>query len=197
MERISLKWSLFILGVAGILLAIFLWTFNSPKVHSDIQPALPPIGQTGQTMAGLPIRLKIPKINVDAAVDYVGLTADGAMDVPKGPTTVAWFDLGLRPGEIGSSVIDGHSGYKNNRPAVFDSLYKLQKGDEIYVQGADGTTTTFVVQSFRNYDPTANAENVFDSNDGKAHLNLITCSGDWNANAQTHSKRLVVFTDKE
>jgi sortase A len=144
----------------------------------------------------LSMRLKIPSINVDAPVEYVGLTEGGAMDVPKGPSNVAWFDLGTRPGEKGSSVIAGHSGYKNNIPAVFDNLYKLKKGDKIYVEDEMGATTTFVVRKIQNYDPDADATDVFSSTDGKIHLNLITCGGAWNATKKTHSKRLVVFTDK-
>jgi hypothetical protein len=73
------------------------------------------------------LRLKIPKINVDANIDSVGLTVSGAMDVPEGPNDVAWFNLGSRPGEEGTSIIDGHSGWKDNIPAVFDDLYKLKK----------------------------------------------------------------------
>jgi LPXTG-site transpeptidase (sortase) family protein len=145
----------------------------------------------------LPFRLKIPVIAVDAFIKQVGLTPGGAMDVPKGPDDVAWFDLGPLPGEIGSSVIDGHSGYKNNRPAVFDNLYKLQKGDKIYVTNQSGTINIFVVRSIAKYDPKANVGNVFSSNDGLAHLNLITCAGVWDSVAKSHSERLVVFTDKE
>ena len=48
------------------------------------------------------------------AVEDVGLTPGGAMDVPKGPSDVAWFDLGPRPGEVGSAVIAGHEGWKDN-----------------------------------------------------------------------------------
>jgi LPXTG-site transpeptidase (sortase) family protein len=119
------------------------------------------------------------------------------MDVPKGPDDAAWFNLGPRPGEIGSSVIDGHSGYKNNRPAVFDKLYKLKKGDKIYVEDDKGNITTFVVREFKTYNPKADAKMVFSSNDGGSHLNLITCSGSWNKVERTHSDRLVVFADKE
>jgi len=75
-----------------------------------------------QADPGLPVRLKIPKINVDSAFEYVGLTPQGAMDVPKGPAEVGWFKLGTRPGEIGSAVVAGHSGWKNGIPAVFDNL---------------------------------------------------------------------------
>jgi LPXTG-site transpeptidase (sortase) family protein len=144
-----------------------------------------------------PVRLKIPKINVDAAIESVGLTPDGAVGVSKSPSKAAWFNLGPRPGENGSSIIDGHFGWKNGIPAVFDNLYKLKKGDKIYVENKNGLITTFIVRDFLNYDPKAEALDVFSSSDGKAHLNLITCGGTWNTVEKTHSKRLVVFADKE
>ena len=155
------------------------------------------LSENGKMNSLLLMRLKIPSINVDAPILSVGLTRDGAMDVPKGPAEVAWYNLGPRPGEPGNAVIDGHSGWKNNMPAVFDNLYKLQKGDKIYVENDTGVITTFIVREIRKYDPNADASDVFISNDGKSHLNLITCTGFWNKIWKTHSDRLVVFTDKE
>lgn len=146
---------------------------------------------------GRPVRLKIPSINIDAPIEYVGLTPDGAMGVPKGPSDAAWYELGPRPGEKGSAVIAGHSGWKNNIPAVFDNLYKLKKGDKIYVEDERGAVIVFVVRESKKYDPKANASDVFESTDGKAHLNLITCAGFWNKIWKSHSDRLVVFADKE
>lgn len=145
----------------------------------------------------LPVRLKIPSINVDAPVEYAGLTSDGAMDVPKGPVNVAWFNLGPRPGENGSAVIAGHYGWKNNIPAVFDNLHKLSKGDKISTEDEKGVTTVFVVREIQIYGKDEAAPDVFGSDDGKAHLNLITCAGVWNKAEKTRSERLVVFADKE
>ncbi len=144
----------------------------------------------------LPVRIKIPKIHVDAAIQYVGLTSDGAMDVPKNFTDAAWFNLGPRPGEEGSAAIAGHYGRKNNKGSVFDNLHKLRKGDKIYIENEDGIPIPFVVRKFRTYGQYEDALDVFDSSDGKAHLNLITCNGVWNKVSKTYSKRLVVFTDK-
>ena len=59
-----------------------------------------------------------------------------------------------------------------------------------------GTLTSFVVRESRKYNVAADATAVFISNDGKAHLNLITCNGAWDARAKTYTKRLVVFADK-
>lgn len=146
---------------------------------------------------GNPARIKIPKLNVDAPFEYVGLTLDGAMDIPKDPDTVAWFNLGPRPGESGSAVVAGHYGWKNNIPAAFDNLHKLRKGDKIYIEDDKGEVVSFVMRESRMYNPNADASDVFGSLDGKSYLNLITCGGVWDKASKTYSKRLVVFTDKE
>ena len=146
--------------------------------------------------AGFPVRLKIPKIKIDTAVEYVDISPNGAVGVPKGPINVGWYKEGPRPGEVGSAVIDGHSGWKNGIFAVFDNLYKLQKGDKVYVQDKKGIILTFVVQKIVRYKPDADASDLFNSNDGKSHLNLVTCAGVWDVKAKTHSERLVVFTDR-
>ena len=93
--------------------------------------------------------------------------------------------------------MDGHSGWENKTPAVFDTLYKLQKGDSISVIDVRGATTTFVVREIKTYNPEANTSSVFVSTDGKIHLNLITCEGAWNPITKSYSRRLVVFADKQ
>src|SRR3954471_14322970 len=55
----------------------------------------------------IPVQIMIPKIALNAKLEYVGLTADGAMGTPKNPVNAAWFALGPRPGEKGNAVIDG------------------------------------------------------------------------------------------
>lgn len=150
-----------------------------------------------QHILGIPVNLKIPNINIDADVESVGLTAKGAVDTPKSFTNVAWFNLGPRPGEEGSSVIDGHSGWKKGIQSVFDNLYKIKKGDKVSVTDEKGEIITFVVTNFRTYNLKDDATDIFTSNDGKAHLNLITCVGHWNVGQKSPNDRFVVFTDKE
>lgn len=156
-----------------------------------------PISEVVTVNSGLPIRLKIPKIKVDSAIESVGLTSKGAMDVPKRQENVAWFNLGTRPGNNGSAVMAGHYGWKDKKPSVFDNLYKLRSGDKIYVEDDKGIISTFVVRESRRYTPSDNAAIVFGSSDGQAHLNLITCEGTWNKIAKSYPKRLVIFADKE
>jgi len=200
LSKISSKWSLVV--IVGIISSsvIILFLFFGMQTKDSYAKASFVVTQenlSAQADLGYSFHLNIPKIKVDASVENLGLTFDGAMEVPKGPSNAAWFSLGTPPGEIGSAVIDGHSGWKNGTPAVFDNLYKLKKGDLIYVKDKKGITTTFVVREIRKYNPNADATYVFGSNDGKAHLNLITCTGLWNKIWKSHSERLVVFTDKE
>jgi len=142
-----------------------------------------------------PVRIKIDKIGVGAVVQPVGLTADGNMDIDENPVEAAWYKLGPKPGQEGSAVIAGHYGWKKNVPSVFNDLHTLVAGDEILTVGDDGKVMTFVVTRLATYAPDQDATNVFRSDDGKAHLNLVTCQGSWNNSVRTYSERLVVFTD--
>lgn len=196
------KQILFMIVFLGVTISVTLLLYFIPK--SSIQDGSVLLTKNTatllnqeQTRVGLPLRLKIPSIDVDAPVEYVGLTYNGAMDVPKSPIEVGWFNLGPRPGENGSAVIAGHYGWKDNLPAVFDNLHTLRVGDKIFVEDEKGVTTTFVVREIKIYGKDEIVPEVFSSNDGKVHLNLITCTGDWNTAEKTRSQRLVVFTDKE
>lgn len=204
---ILLRQALIIVGLIGSALALAqLLTLTLSSQIQNNTAALtvstptfykPAVAKPAKVTYGLPARLKIPKIQVDAALENVGLTTQGALGVPRGLANAAWFDLGLRPGEVGDAVIDGHFSWNNSVPAVFNYLYKLHVGDNVLVEDENGTTTTFVVRELRTYDPQADTSDVFRSNDGLAHLNLITCDGVWDKVSKSYPKRLVVFTDKE
>jgi len=150
-----------------------------------------------QAPRGLPMRIKIPKINLDAEIEYVGLTPSGEMDTPKDTNNVGWYELGVRPGEEGIAVIAGHYGWRDGEASAFDELHKLRIGDTFSVEDDAGVVTTFVVRANRRYNPEDDASDVFTSIDGGAHLNLITCEGDWDPVSKSYSKRLVVFADRK
>ena len=124
---------------------------------------------------GIPVNIKIPSIALEADIVSLGLTANGSMDVPSDPFDTGWYELGARPGEPGTAVIDGHVNWWYGTSAVFANLHKLKLGDSIMVQDEWGTTTTFVVREIRSFDASADASAIFNSSDGMAHLNLITC----------------------
>jgi LPXTG-site transpeptidase (sortase) family protein len=153
------------------------------------------IRDPGGIPQGLPVRLQIPAIGVDSAIEDALITADGRMDVPAGTVDVAWFALGPHPGDTGSAVIGGHYGIQNSVPFVFYKLDQLVIGNKIYIINDKGDTLTFVIRSIKSFDRNADTATVFTSDDGLAHLNLITCEGVWNQVNGSYPQRLVVFAD--
>jgi LPXTG-site transpeptidase (sortase) family protein len=141
-----------------------------------------------------PQRLIIPKLDIDAKILDMGINAAGNMDAPHNFVDVGWFKLGTVPGEIGSSVIDGHEDNGLSLDGVFKHLEDLRPGDDVYVVQADGKKLHFKVEVSEIY-PYNNAplQKIFARAD-KARLNLITCAGSWLKEAKTNDKRLVVYT---
>ncbi len=148
-----------------------------------------------ETKTGLPVRLIIPKIKVNASVEDMGLTVTGEMDVPNNVVNVGWYKYGTIPGNLGSSVIDGHLDGPKGEPGVFANLNKLSNGDTLSIVNDKGETISFVVKNSKIYNQNDHPDEVFNSVDA-SHLNLITCTGAWDKNINRFSKRLVVFADK-
>jgi hypothetical protein len=138
------------------------------------------------------VRLRIPALGLMTAIEPVGLHA-GAMDVPTNVWHVGWYHLGPRPGAVGNAVIDGHLD-STTGPAIFLTLHNLRVGDRIYVMDRAGIERTFVVTEMHSY-PLAGAPlaRIFGPTSGR-HLNLITCSGTWQAWEHLYDQRLVVYT---
>ncbi len=199
MQNTFARRRLFLLSFAGAILIA--WTALSLVKSIDRNGTTLPVEsavsfQSGQEEAGLPVRLRIPKIGADTLVEHAGVTLDGTMEAPTNQSNVAWFRFGPRPGEKGSAVIAGHYGWKDGQSSVFDNLHQLDMGDLLYVEDDRGTTISFVVREIRSYDQEADASEVFVSDDGRKHLNLITCEGVWDGITQTYATRLVIFSDR-
>jgi hypothetical protein len=169
-----------------------------PPTATPVPPTATPLPPTPTPVprAGQPVRLKIPKIRVDAAIEYVGLAADGAMDVPKNYSNTAWYEPGPRPGDQGNAAIDGHVDSTTGK-AVFWDLAKLQPGDEIFVVGDDGVERRFVVtdvQSYKRAD--APLDRIFGPTTDR-HLNLITCdsTSTFDRSKREYAANVVVYAD--
>ena len=197
-SKVFISITVIIISLSATFILLYLYiplNRSSPITPPSLQ--LPVVKDTGQPKIVIspPVQLKIETIGVDAVVNHVGINAAGDMDIDETPDQLAWYKLGPAPGDEGSAVIAGHYGWKNGVPSAFNDLHKLFRGDKITVQSGDGELKTFVVTRLARYSPDQDATDVFRSDDGKAHLNLITCEGSWNNSANTYTQRLVVFTD--
>lgn len=141
-----------------------------------------------------PTRLTIPAISVDAVIEPFAIDEDtGAMAVPEDGETVAWFELGTKPGGYGNAVLAAHVDDFTG-PAVFFDLKDLEVGDEILVD--DGKETLiFVVKKKESYPyDAAPIRSIFGPANNK-QLNLITCTGLYDRKTNNHEERLVIYSE--
>lgn len=140
-----------------------------------------------------PQRLIIEAIGVDTTIEAVGKGTDGQVGVPQEKENVAWYSLGVAPGEQGNAVIAGHLDDKVG-PAIFWRLRELEPGDTIIVIDSEGVERTFVVTEVASYRwDEAPLARIFGF-DLERDLNLITCAGQFSRRDANYSRRLVVYT---
>ena len=108
---------------------------------------------------------------------------------------MAWYKFGPKPGEKGSAVIAGHYGWKDGKGSIFNNIHTLDPGDEITIYDEKNHLISFIVSKTQKYALSDDTTKVFKSDDGRAHLNLITCDGQWDPSRHTYADRLVVFSD--
>lgn len=144
--------------------------------------------------ASLPVRLRIPSIDVDAAVGALGTNADGSVQVPTVPDDAGWYTGSADPGQIGAAVLLGHVDFSRTGPAVFYRLGELKPGASVLVARKDGSTAAFTVDAVREY-PKSNfpTDEVYGpTTDDSVQLRLITC-GSWDTDQHKYVGNTVVF----
>ncbi|OGK15590.1 hypothetical protein A3H80_03745 [Candidatus Roizmanbacteria bacterium RIFCSPLOWO2_02_FULL_37_19] len=142
-----------------------------------------------------PAKIEIPVIGVDSLIQYVGITPEHVMEIPKDFEKVGWYEHSVRPGEYGAAIVNGHFDRTDGSPAVFYNLALLEPGDAIIVTTENGLKLTFNVIELQSYPlDTFPAEYVYGDYEGTA-LRLITCDGVWNSIKKSYSERLVVVSE--
>ncbi|SDW09635.1 LPXTG-site transpeptidase (sortase) family protein [Marinococcus luteus] len=138
-----------------------------------------------------PASIRISSIGLEAAVDDMGYTESGGMEVPDNGEDTGWFSPGFKPGQQGNAVIAGHVNDRSG-PAVFYHLDKLRQGDLIEVIDESGESITFEMESAESYPyDDAPIQQIFGASSERS-LQLITCTGEFDDEAGTHRERLVV-----
>jgi len=174
-------------------------TVGSPTARASATPSPAPSAGPNDLLrqalaivapAKPPVRLKIPTINVDAAVEQVGVDSQGRVAAPARTDNVGWYKLGTAPGDAGDAVMDGHLDWYDG-PAVFWRLGKMKVGDQIMVLREDGTQAKFVVDATSVMPYDASTDGLF-TKSGPPALTLITCAGTWDRQRGTYLQRLVV-----
>jgi sortase (surface protein transpeptidase) len=130
-------------------------------------------------------RLIIPSIGVNSVITSVGLTADGAVDVPA--TNVGMWAGSPAPGAHGATFLDGHS------PGILSALNQVGVGQTFQVIYGGQTYTYRVAHTETIPLDSVNMRRalaVYGNGDG---LNIMTCAGQFAPSRNTYDHRLIVY----
>ncbi len=139
-----------------------------------------------------PVALSIPSIGVSSTLTRLGLTADGALQVPSSTSVAGWYTGSSRPGAVGPAVIVGHIDSYTG-PGVFYHLVNLRPGDRVYVRRADGTLAVFRVTEVRTYSKDHFPSQLVYGPTPDAELRLITCGGAFDPSRGTYLSNVVAY----
>ncbi|WP_410667269.1 class F sortase [Amycolatopsis sp. cmx-4-68] len=191
-------------ALGAVLAVAFILAFSAPAPEEVAPPSTPGAGAPASTgtpavvsgsglPAAKPASLTIPAIGVRAReIADLGLTAQGALEVPGDATTVGWFTGAPSPGEDGPAVLAAHVDYKHV-PGAFSRLKELRPGEQARVGRADGRTAVFTVYRVDRY---AKAEFPTDQVYGDTagpELRLITCGGAFDRSSGNYLDNVVVY----
>jgi sortase (surface protein transpeptidase) len=164
---------------------------TTPATSGAASPSTTAPAPPAPRRPGVPRRIRIPSLGIDAPVVSVGREADGSMEVPSAHEA-GWYGAGPRPGEsAGSAVIAAHVDY-DGRPGAFFTLRNAQPGAPVVVTDASGQDHRFVVseraQVAKGRLP---ADELFRTGGGPV-LTLITCGGTFDRHARSYADNIVI-----
>ena len=193
-------------GVAGAILIIggaaAVGIAVAAQQHAP-QPSATAAGATGPAgrawwlslRHSMPVSIDIPAIGVHSVLLHLGVKHDGTMQVPplQRPSLAAWYKYSVTPGQIGTSVIEGHVDTKQG-PAVFFRLGALRPGNLVNVRLANGITAVFRVTGVRQYLKSRfPAKTIYRDATRFAALRLITCGGAFDYHTSQYLSSTVVY----
>jgi len=158
---------------------VFIATVNAYVSPGAIDPQNIVLDPGSSEEVGPDPRLIIPKINVDVPAIY-GIGADYDSQMAAMQKGVAHFSIpgaNSRPGEMGNTVLSGHSSNDLFDPGdykfIFAQLDKLAIGDTIYAN-YEGVRYTYIVTKKEVVKPTDVQALVYPTT--KPVMTLITCT---------------------
>lgn len=141
--------------------------------------------------AGEPKTLRVPKLGIETFIQNLGVDQNKQVATPNNVHLAGWYNQSVKPGEAGLSVVVGHvTGVRSD--GVFKNLSTLDVGDEIEVVKGDGSTVTYTVFATRRVREADAAAALFSQEPRlTSQLNLITCAGTFDKQANAYPDRFI------
>ncbi|GAA3952424.1 class F sortase [Actinoplanes auranticolor] len=198
--RRAAGWTTLVAGLGALAVGLVL-TLRPPPAPADAGVLPPPVvvsastpataSAAARTRAPAPARWTPTKVTLDrpaagAPVDPVGVTRDGALDVPDDPDRLGWWIGSALPGDRrGTVLIAGHVDTAEDGKGALYRLEKLAIGSRIEVRAGD-RSVAYRVTARRSYAKSRLPEDLF-RRDTNPQLALVTCGGAFRDGAYDHN----------
>lgn len=161
-----------------------------PASTIPVRPATP-LAQAPAD-APLPRSLTVEGTTINMAIVEVGVSPDGAMEIPDPFDVAGWYRFGPAPGAAtGTAVVAAHVDTTSDT-APFSQLKSLAPGTLVTVQREAAAPVTFRVTGVELMSKDAfDGASIF-RRDGPPQLKLVTCGGRWLDERQDYGDNVIV-----
>ena len=160
-----------------------------PGAAIPLRPATP---QAPTPKDPAPRFLTVAGTTINMPIVEVGVSPDGAMEIPEPFDEAGWYRFGPAPGAAaGTAVVAAHVDTTSDS-APFSQLTSLSPGTLVTVQREGAAPVTFRVTGVE-----LMAKDAFDGasifrRDGPPELKLVTCGGRWLDEQQDYGDNVIV-----
>jgi hypothetical protein len=139
-----------------------------------------------------PQRLQVPRLDVDAPIQPVGVESTGNLVIPEDPQVVGWWSGGAAPGSpVGTVLMASHVDSAKDGPGALARLAQTPIGAQVTVRGPDGSQSYQIVARRRYFKGDLPWRQLF--NQGmQPRLVLVTCGGEFDYRTRHYTDNIVV-----
>ena len=160
-----------------------------PGQAIPVRPATP-MAQTPKDPA--PRFLIVAGTTINMPIVEVGVSPDGAMEIPEPFNEAGWYRFGPAPGAAtGTAVVAAHVDTTSDT-APFSQLKSLAPGTLVTVQREGAAPVTFRVTGVELMSKDAFDGAAVFRRDGPPELKLVTCGGRWLDEQQDYGDNVIV-----
>ena len=180
----------------------------SPSPTAPPRPTPPP-GPTGPTVPVVeatlgppvaatppPVRLAVPDVGIDMAVDPVGVRDDGEMQIPEDADRAGWYQFGPAPADpAGATVVAAHVDSVQTGIGQFAKLRDVGVGAGLTMTTADGTAYEYRVVTVEKVPKDGAPVDQWFDRSGAPRLVLVTCGGTFRRDIGHYTDNVVVTAE--
>ncbi|KQY22145.1 peptidase C60 [Cellulomonas sp. Root485] len=143
-----------------------------------------------------PVRLAVPDVGIDMAVDPVGVRDDGEMEIPEDADRAGWYRFGPAPADpAGATVVAAHVDSVQTGIGQFAKLRDVGVGAVVTVTSADGGVHEYRVVTVEKLPKEGAPVDQWFDRAGAPRLVLVTCGGTFRRDIGHYTDNVVVTAE--